>query len=68
MFRKLLAVSIVLLVPAAAYATPKYARDTKKACTVCHVRAGKPELNDVGKCFKDNKHQLGDCEKKAEKK
>lgn len=48
MCRKVFALSLVLLMPAAAWGTPKIAKDTKKACTVCHVKAGKPDLNDVG--------------------
>lgn len=68
MLRRLLAVGIVLMLPAAAHATPKFAKETSKACTTCHAKAGKPELNDVGKCFKNNKFKLGDCEKKAPEK
>lgn len=65
MCRKVFALSLVLLMPAAAWGTPKIAKDTKKACTVCHVKAGKPDLNDVGKCVKAHKSQLDDCEKKG---
>ncbi len=68
MFCKLMAIAIVLLVPAGAYANPKFAKETNKACATCHVKAGKPELNDVGKCFKANKFKLSDCEKKAPEK
>lgn len=36
-------------------ATAKFSKDTGEKCTVCHVKMGKPELNDKGKCFKEKK-------------
>jgi len=42
-------------------ANKKWAAQTKQKCTHCHVTAGKPELNDTGKCFKDNNHSLDKC-------
>ena len=43
---------------------PEYTKETKKACTYCHVKAGSKELNDVGKCYEKNKHSLEGCEAK----
>jgi hypothetical protein len=45
-------------------ATVEYAKNEKKACTVCHTKAGSKELNDVGKCYEKNKHSLKGCEPK----
>jgi hypothetical protein len=42
-------------------ANKKWAAQTKQKCTYCHVTAGKPDLNDTGKCFKDNNHSLDKC-------
>jgi hypothetical protein len=47
----------------ASYGTPAYMKATgQKACTTCHVKVGAmadmhkdPNLNAVGKCFKDQK-------------
>jgi hypothetical protein len=36
-------------------ATAAISGSTGKTCTVCHVAAGKPELNKVGTCYKDAK-------------
>lgn len=55
----------VMLMPAASQATVQYAGKEKKACTVCHVKLGSEELNDVGKCYAKNKHSLKGCEPKA---
>jgi hypothetical protein len=48
----------------------EYTKKEKKPCATCHVKAGSKELNDVGKCYKDNNHSLEGCEpnKAAEKK
>jgi hypothetical protein len=46
-------------------ANKKWADQTKQKCTYCHVKAGKPELNDTGKCFKDNDHSLDKCKAPA---
>jgi len=45
-------------------ATPAYAKKEGKKCVFCHVTAGKPELNDTGKCYKANDHSLAKCENK----
>jgi hypothetical protein len=39
---------------------PEYTKKEGKACTVCHVKAGSKELNDVGKCYAKD-HSLKDC-------
>ncbi len=48
----------------------EYTKKEKKPCATCHVKAGSKELNDVGKCYKDNNHSLEGCEpnQAAEKK
>jgi hypothetical protein len=42
-------------------ATPAYSKKEGKKCTYCHTTAGKPELNDTGKCYKANNHSLDKC-------
>jgi hypothetical protein len=42
-------------------AKPEYAKKEGKACTYCHTKAGKPDLNDTGKCYKENDHSLAKC-------
>ena len=43
-------------------AKPAYAKkEGNKKCTYCHVTAGKPDLNDTGKCYKANDHSLAKC-------
>ena len=42
----------------------EYSKAEKKGCTTCHVKAAAKELNDVGKCYQDNKHSLAGCETK----
>jgi hypothetical protein len=42
-------------------AKPAYATKEHKKCTYCHLAAGKPDLNDTGKCYKDNNHSLDKC-------
>jgi len=48
--------------------TAKYTKDTGKKCKFCHTSvpakgATDPLLNDDGKKFKDNNHQLNDEQK-----
>lgn len=46
-------------------ATPTYAKKEGGAkCTVCHVAAGKKDLNDIGKCYKEHDHILTSCQAK----
>jgi hypothetical protein len=42
-------------------AKPAYSKKEGKGCKYCHVAAGKPDLNDTGKCYKDNDHSLAKC-------
>ena len=42
-------------------AKPEYAKKESKKCTYCHTAAGKPDLNDTGKCYKANDHSLAKC-------
>ena len=50
----------------ATYGKPEYAKETKKACTFCHVNAQKTpkDLKDAGKYFKEHKSLDGYEEKK----
>jgi len=41
-------------------ADAKIAKETGKSCTFCHTKAGKPDLNDKGKCYKE-KGSLEGC-------
>ena len=43
-------------------AKPDYAKKEKTACTTCHIKLGKPELNDTGKCYEKSKY-LAVCQK-----
>jgi hypothetical protein len=45
------------------YGKAEYTKQEKKACTACHVKNGKKELNDTGKCYGEKK-SLAACEKK----
>ncbi len=59
------------MIPVNTQATMDVAKKEKASCTVCHVKAGSKELNDVGKCYEKNKKEkdaLKTCEKKEEKK
>ena len=53
-------VTVWSLVPVTA--TPKYAKDTGKKCSDCHVKVPKkgedPNLTDLGKAFQKNDHKL----------
>jgi hypothetical protein len=42
-------------------AKPEYAKKEGKKCTYCHVKMGQKDLNDTGKCYKDNNHSLEKC-------
>ncbi len=52
-------VGMVLSSPPA-MSKPEFAKKEGKPCTNCHVKAGKPDLNDIGKCYKEKK-SLDDC-------
>jgi hypothetical protein len=57
------AVSLAWVFAGPVSANPKFAKDTGKPCATCHITTGKPDLNDVGKCFKEKK-DLAACAKK----
>lgn len=38
----------------------EYTKKEGKACTVCHVKTGSKDLNEVGKCYAKD-HSLKDC-------
>ena len=40
------------------YAKPQYAKTEGKACTFCHVMAGKPDLNQAGQYYAAHDHSL----------
>jgi hypothetical protein len=42
-------------------AKPAYATKEHKQCIYCHTTAGKPDLNDVGKCYQAHDHSLDKC-------
>jgi hypothetical protein len=44
----------------------EYTKKEKKACVVCHVKAGSKDLNDVGKCYAKD-HSLKNCQVPAKK-
>ena len=44
-------------------ATPEFSKKEKKACTVCHVKTGSKELNDVGKYYQEKKTLEGSAAK-----
>ena len=43
------------------YAKPEYAKTEGKACTFCHVTAGKPDLNEAGDYYAAHNHSLKGC-------
>jgi hypothetical protein len=55
-FASALIVAALSLGPQRAAATPKYSQDTGKPCGFCHTTP--PKLNDQGKAFQANGHQL----------
>lgn len=57
------AVCMAWVFSASVNANPKFAKESGKPCATCHVTTGKPELNDIGKCFKEKK-DLAACAKK----
>ncbi|MGA3099657.1 MAG: hypothetical protein ABSF25_24645 [Bryobacteraceae bacterium] len=57
-----------LICGTASYGKQEYAKKEKKACTYCHVAAGKKDLNDTGKCYLAGKYSLEKCPVPAEKK
>ena len=51
----LLAFLAMVLTPRPAPATVAIAKETQKACTVCHIKTGAKELNEAGKYFLEKK-------------
>jgi hypothetical protein len=51
----------MVMMTATSQATPVIAKKEGVKCTVCHVKMGKKDLNDVGKCYKEKKSLTG-CE------
>jgi hypothetical protein len=69
-YLKLLLVFVFTLIVVASFslAKPEYSKKENKNCTFCHIKAGSKELNDVGKCYKDNSFSLEKCGDKAKPK
>ena len=42
------------------HAKPEYTKKEKKACTVCHVKMGKKDLNDAGRCY-EKSQKMAEC-------
>jgi hypothetical protein len=55
-----------LVCSTASFGKPEYTKQTKKACTYCHVDAQKApkDLKDAGKYFQEHKSLDGYAEKK----
>lgn len=56
-----LAVGVVAMFAAPAFSKPEFGKKEGKPCTHCHTKAGAKDLNDTGKCYKDNKFSLEKC-------
>lgn len=65
-FVKLLMVLVFSLIIVASFslAKPEYSKKEGKNCAYCHVKVGSKDLNDIGKCYKDNDHSLAKCVEK----
>ena len=64
LFQVLAALAVLsgsLVMMSTSSAKPAYAKKEGKKCTYCHTAAGKPDLNDTGKCYKANDHSLAKC-------
>ena len=48
----------LLLSVTSSSAKQEYTKKEKKACTYCHVAAGKKDLNDAGKYYAAHDHSL----------
>lgn len=68
-FVKLVSVFVFVFIMVASFslAKPEYMKkEGVKSCAVCHVKAGSKDLNEVGKCYKENDHSMAKCgDKKA---
>lgn len=67
---KLLAIFVFacLMIASLSLAKPEYQKKENKPCATCHVKAGSKDLNDTGKCYKENDHKLDKCGDKAKMK
>lgn len=54
----ILAAGLLLASVTPSYAKPEYAKTEGKACTFCHVTAGKPDLNEAGTYYAAHQHSL----------
>jgi hypothetical protein len=54
----------LIVVASFSLAKPEYAKKETKNCAYCHVKAGSKDLNDMGKCYKENNHSLTKCAEK----
>ncbi len=45
----------ILLMTSSSFATMEISKKEKKACTVCHVKAGSKDLSAAGKYYKEKK-------------
>ncbi len=55
-----------LVCTTASFGKPEYAKKEGKNCVTCHAKmegkdAMAKNLNDVGKCYKENNHSLATC-------
>jgi len=48
----------LMMTSSLSYAKPEFTKKEKKPCTFCHVKAGKKDLNDAGKYYKDHNFSL----------
>lgn len=55
----------LIVVASLSLAKPEYSKKEGKQCAFCHVKAGSKDLNDVGKCYKENNLSLAKCGDKA---
>ncbi len=57
-----------IMVASFSLAKPEYAKkEGNKPCTSCHIKAGSKDLNEMGKCYKENDHSLAKCSDKKGK-
>jgi hypothetical protein len=58
---------IAVLIAPFAMGTPEYAKKESKSCTFCHTAVGKPDLNEVGKYYKDHNLSLAGYDENKKK-
>ncbi len=52
----------LMLLMTPSFGKPEFSKKEKTGCATCHSKAGKKDLNDVGKCYKESK-DLAKCKK-----